>query len=139
MVIQPVLRSISINIKCHMTMYVRMQLDSKIQLVRLFLLLLSVFREVFSCYLNHHMIYFIFKITMTHYACIPIWVSGISSCLIEKHCTIHTSTIYRTHKAIKLLVYSLLKPLLRVNNVNLLKPLLRVNNVKFWVCLDRKR
>jgi hypothetical protein len=35
------------------------------------LLGLSYVHVVFSFYLNHHLI--IFKITMTHYACIPIW------------------------------------------------------------------
>jgi CheY-like chemotaxis protein len=34
--------------------------------------------------------------TMTHYACITILVSGISSCLIGSNCTIHTRTIYCT-------------------------------------------
>jgi hypothetical protein len=106
MVIQPILRSI--DIKCHMTIH--MLLDSKTpQSIPLFLLPLLVFHAIFSFYLNHHLMYFIFK--MTHYACITIWV--ISSCLIGSHCTIHTSTIYCTYKAIRLSVYSLLKNLWR--------------------------
>ena len=104
MVIQPVLRSI--NIKCHMTIH--MLLDSKTLLARLpLLLLLSVFHAIFSFYLNHHLIYFIFKITMTHYACITMRVSGISSCLIGSHCIIHTSTDILYHTAINLVSSSL--------------------------------